>query len=185
MGNCLPTPIMWHVPTPPTTLANMLAGVGPPLGGPVAMAANFPMLNNMTIWDLARICDLDNAGFRDWLRQHGLLSNAEGCPSCGNAMHDEPRDGWWRWKCGRRNPPDCRNATKGMRVGSFFERSHLDLRQAVQLMYFWAAEIDKEEFVMAQIGIGSKHTVVDYKNFCREIPAQYFNDFPTVLGGPG
>ena len=64
-------------------------------------------------------------------------------------------------------------ATKEVSVGSFFERSHLDLRQAVQLMYFWAAEIDKEEFVMAQIGIGSKHTVVDYKNFCREIPAQY------------
>ena len=94
MGNCLPTPLMWHAPSLPTALANMLAGVGPPVGGPVAMASNFPMLNNMIIWGLARICDLDNTGFRDCLRQHGLLSNAEGCPSCGNAMHDEPRDGW-------------------------------------------------------------------------------------------
>eukprot|EP00731_Ephydatia_muelleri_P008455 Em0004g793a len=49
---------------------------------------------------------------------------------------------------------------------------------------------DKMDYVIQdelqfQLGIVGEHTIVDWKNFCRDICLEYFIRNPVVIGGPG
>ncbi|CAF2988618.1 unnamed protein product [Rotaria sp. Silwood2] len=76
----------------------------------------------------------------------------------------------------------CRG-TKSIRVGTFFEQSHLPLSAIFEIMYYWSREEDSIKQIMHEAEVGSNTTVVDWKNFCRDICAEYFLRNPAQIGG--
>ena len=72
-----------------------------------------------------------------------------------------------------------------IRNGTFFQQSHLSLSQIFELMYYWSRLEDSIDKIMHELEIGSPSTIVDWKNFCRDIRAQYFINNPMRIGGPG
>ena len=68
------------------------------------------------------------------------------------------------------------------RKDTWFEGSHLRIATIIQFVYFWYVIQDELQF---QLGIVGEHTIVDWKNFCRDICLEYFIRNPVVIGGPG
>ncbi|XP_067130114.1 uncharacterized protein [Centruroides vittatus] len=86
----------------------------------------------------------------------------------------------WRCSTGR----VCRKQAS-IRKFSFFSGSHIEVFKILQLMYLWAYEVDKQDFLQRELEIRSAHTIVDWKQFCRDICHEYFLLNPIVLGGRG
>ena len=82
-------------------------------------------------------------------------------------------------RCGR----PCRKRLS-FRDGTFFEKSNFTLKKIIRFIYLWAHELlsvktAKREFKM------SNSTIVDWKQFLRDICAEHFMKNPVQLGGPG
>ena len=77
---------------------------------------------------------------------------------------------------------ECR-CTKSIRTGTFFEHSHLPLDTLFQLMYYWSRKMDTIETLMRELDIGSTRTIVDWRNFCRDVCAEYYIRHPLQIGG--
>ena len=123
----------------------------------------------------------------DWCRQYGLLANTMQCPTCNincmEGMYFRAIDGVC-WRC-----PECRK-TINIRKGSFFEQSHLHLWQLISLTYYWSVDCGttrgfSQDQIMKELEIGSAHSIVDWKQFCRDVCVDYFLNHPEQLGGPG
>jgi len=65
---------------------------------------------------------------------------------------------------------------------TLFSRSHLTFRQALQVLYCFAASFSVKTAV-EQLAI-SKKTIIDWFNIARQVP-KYFGDNSTIIGGPG
>ena len=78
----------------------------------------------------------------------------------------------------------CRT-THSIRNGTFFQQSHLSLGQPFELMHCWSRQEASIGKLMHELDIGSPNTNVTWKNFCRDICAQYFILKPMRIGGPG
>ena len=72
---------------------------------------------------------------------------------------------------------------KSLRAGTFFEKSHLPLDTIFELMYFWSREEDFIEKLMHELDIGSQRTIVDWRNFCRDVCAKHYLRNPIQIGG--
>lgn len=68
------------------------------------------------------------------------------------------------WQCSSRL---CNKKTS-VREGSWFFGSHLLMEQAVKLTYYWIYQL-LGDFISRKLNIGSDHTIVDWKNFAREV----------------
>ena len=71
---------------------------------------------------------------------------------------------------------------KSIRTGAFFEHSHLPLDTIFELMYYWSREMDTIETLMFQLDIELTRTVVDWRNFCRHVCAEYYIRRPLQIG---
>jgi hypothetical protein len=129
----------------------------------------------------------DLPGTIQWLRDHGLLANRMDCPLCGYYCneHNAGRklDGKI-WSC--RNK-DCEHKTN-IRYGSFFEGSKIHLWQILVLTYLWATSAGRsrgmsQDIIRREAKIGGEHTVVDWFQFCRDVPVEYFLNNPSPIGG--
>eukprot|EP00795_Rhopilema_esculentum_P009846 gene9846-18425_t len=74
--------------------------------------------------------------------------------------------------------------------GSFFEGSKLHLWQIIGLTYFWSLDCGRtkglsQKQVLKQLEIKSEHTVVDWKQFCRDVCLEHFLNNPQQIDGPG
>ena len=74
---------------------------------------------------------------------------------------------------------------RSIRNGTFFQQSHLSLSQTFESMYYWSRQEDCMEKIMHELEIGTPSTVADWKNFCRDICAQYFINNPMQVGNLG
>ncbi|XP_023209731.1 uncharacterized protein LOC111612724 [Centruroides sculpturatus] len=123
-----------------------------------------------------------------WAMDNGLIKKHRNCENgrCAgvNVMRLEEvasTDGLiWRCSAGTA----CRKKIS-IRKDSFFERSHLPIAKIIQLAYMWAFEIDKQDFIQRELQISSPNTVVDWKQFCRDICHEWIIRNPIVIGGPG
>ena len=59
---------------------------------------------------------------------------------------------------------------------------HLPLDTTFELMYYWSREMDTKETLMRQIEIESTRTIVDWRNFCRDVCAEYYIRHPLQIG---
>lgn len=122
----------------------------------------------------------------DWLQTKGLLGNFNGlCDHCSEgSLHlvedkSYSKDGVV-WRCTNRK---C-NKKVSVREGSWFSGSHLLLEQIVKLTYYWVYDLPND-FISRELRIGSDHTVVDWKNFSREVCLSILKLDNEKIGGPG
>ncbi|CAF3574980.1 unnamed protein product [Rotaria socialis] len=130
--------------------------------------------------DIVLLTSLDNIDFREWCK---LTCSTKKCIDfCQNVgligfTLNEPcaqgHNNWklgscarasdeFVWRCGK-----CKS-TRTIRHGTFFSNSKLAIRQVLDLTYFWA-----------------ESTIVDWKNFSRDLCGEHFSRHPVVIGGPG
>jgi len=108
-----------------------------------------------------------------WCRANGLLAREATCETCGAVcVEGRARDrlDGRVWRCPEK---DCRRRIN-IRKGSFFDGSHLHLWQAICFTYFWSTDCGRsrgvsKEQIMWEVEIGSEQTIVDWKQFCREV----------------
>jgi len=145
----------------------------------------------MSLVEIGARFKYNHAGLIMWLRQQGLLARALECPAqnCGHRCNEQNSTGKIDgriWRCMNRA---CRRK-HSIRIGSFFERSHLELWQILGLTYVWATRAGSsrglsQNIIMHELNIGSCSTVVDWLQFCRLIPVTFFLLNPTQIGGAG
>ena len=119
----------------------------------------------------------------EWLARHGLIRNTRHCNTCGTPNGFQRSSGvhfvdGYVWAC-----RTCRRQTN-LRADSFFQGSHVSLRQLVDVIYWWSIGSSTTE-TKRQANIGSWSTIVDWFNFIRDICAFCLIDHPIPLGGPG
>lgn len=83
------------------------------------------------------------------------------------------------WRC-----ITCRS-TRTIRDGTFFSNSKLTLRQVMDLMFYWSQGLDSHVFINRHCGIKGDATIVDWKNFMRDVCVEYCLKHPATIGGVG
>ena len=116
----------------------------------------------------------------NWLRDYGLLARAMQC-KCGEEMYEgayaNSQDGY-KWKCRA-----CKSSCS-IRFGSFFHPSKLSITSLLQFMYLWCEDIQSHAIMEKQLQ-WAPATVVDWKNFMRDICVEEIIQDAEPLGGPG
>ena len=72
-----------------------------------------------------------------------------------------------------------------VRKDTWFEGSYLRIATIIQFVYFWCRNYVIQDELRFQLGIVGEHTIVNWKNFCRDICLEYFIRNPVVIGGLG
>ncbi|KAI6198868.1 DDE-Tnp-IS1595 domain-containing protein [Aphelenchoides besseyi] len=110
-----------------------------------------------------------------------LLPQKIACAKCGNEMElrtrSKARDGV-EWRCRVSTNVDCSSAS--VRKNTWFAKSRLTLPVILKIVVMWALKMSNAD--IADSLKVSAHTIVDYKNFCRDICA-WANDRIGMLGG--
>ena len=110
---------------------------------------------------------LPNGGFYNWLFDNLLIDFSDVSCECGSAIKlfkdsAYQTDGHC-WKCVNSK---CRRRFS-IRSGTWFQASHLTLKQVLKVTYFWACDFTNKQ-CSQECGVSEK-TVVDWFNFCREL----------------
>ena len=128
-------------------------------------------------WTLRTLSPRITGGCLDWLAKRRLISNSWRCDSCHLPARfykfSRGLDGY-RWR--------CRACDIGwsIRQGSFFEQSHLPLDSIIALIYYWATDTPLHT-VAKELAI-SKHSVVDWHNFCRDVCVRWCDNAQPIGG---
>lgn len=152
-------------------------------------------LHDFKLQDLYTKDFLPENEFKRWMATQRLLHGSMNCDLCQQPMHLEQssRPGNQPfWRCNRKihqtRPVKgfmasfCFVFTKReLKVGTFFENSHLSVKQAFKLSYFWAQKYSIEHAVR-ESGIAKSKVVEWFKKF-RSICSTYFRRNPVRLGG--
>ncbi|CAF4302157.1 unnamed protein product, partial [Rotaria sordida] len=93
-------------------------------------------------------------------------------------LHTKGKEGY-TFRCRK-----CKG-TSTIRKGTFFSDSKLKFIQIFELMYYWAREMDNLDDLSHELSILSKTTLIDWKNFCRDICAIHFVNNPQKVGDRG
>lgn len=133
---------------------------------PINEVMNAVQITNEEIWRLRTL--LPNLNDTDialqWCARRRLIRNTMTCGACNRLCtlnrYNEGVDGR-RWAC---NGCGCR---KSVRVGSFFERSHLRIEQIVILVYCWCCDMPQSQMAR-EADVAHLDTVIDWCNFMRE-----------------
>ena len=144
----------------------------------VLPAADLAVLN-VTVRDLS-VQTATPEGILQWLARHGLIHNQLQCANCDIPMSLQSHTGRqfidsFCWAC-----RVCRRQ-RAVTIDSFFAGSQLKLPQLLDCIYWWSREI-KLAGACVESGVG--HTsMVQWRNFIRDISCQYLLDHPVIMGG--
>lgn len=147
---------------------------------PVLSPTIFPVISASMIIDEVIFLAHSLQDTIDWLRARGLLAQGMIC-KCGIVMNEKiyshSQDGY-TWRC-----PACRNVCS-IRYRSFFTPSKLSLPSLFKFLYYWCEDLQSHAFLEKQL-MWSPNTVVDWKNFLRDVCMEELIANPEPLGGPG
>ncbi|GAB1610002.1 uncharacterized protein LOC115214241 [Argonauta hians] len=133
---------------------------------------------DLTIGTLLPVIEGDPLTVIRWLAARRLLRNTLDCPHCGSpcrfTRYAEGLDGY-RWRC------NGHKFTKSIRFGSFFEKSHISLKNLVLLIYLWAHDYP-QGVIQGETGISSP-TVADRCSSHRDVCERFLEENPEKLGG--
>ena len=147
-------------------------------------------LDSITLIEIGRRFKDDRPGMINWCRQQGLLATRMVCPSCNhhrcNEQNYAEKTDQIVWRCRNKR---CKRPIN-IRFGSFFDKSHLELWQVLGLTYIWSSNPGRsrgmsQDYIRKELEIGGQHTVVDWLQFCRDVPVDYFLNNPVPIGGAG
>ncbi len=82
------------------------------------------------------------------------------------------------WRC-----PTHKAQKLSLRHGSFWQRSHVPLRKAIELLYFWSLETPVTR-VAAETGL-SERTCIQWYAFFRDVCSNWLLRNQVQIGGPG
>ena len=68
-----------------------------------------------------------------------------------------------------------------IRKGSFFEQSHLSFSQILKLLYYYSNDVCNQDFIIKEVNVSSR-TVVDWKNFIRDVYCNYIISNSVKIG---
>ena len=147
-----------------------------PLSSPIVIS-DIP--NDFLLSDL--YCLTSNyQGMINWMRGYGLLAHAMQC-KCGAEMYElsyaNYQDGY-KWKC-----RVCKSSCS-IRLDFFFHPLELTLTSLLQFVYLWCEDIQSHAIMEKQLK-WAPATVVDWKNFMRNICLEEIIEDPEHLGAPG
>ena len=121
-----------------------------------------------------------------WLQERGAIGDfSRDCVRCFEGRltlkkdSSYGRDGFI-WRCTKK---EC-GYKVSVRAGSWFENSHLTLKEIVKLTYYWVHKT-RQETVRRELRINCEETVVDWFNFCREVCSEVIENENVKIGGPG
>ncbi|CAF1283826.1 unnamed protein product, partial [Didymodactylos carnosus] len=119
-------------------------------------------------------------------RTLGLIPYSPSAP-CTNGHHK-----WYMGKSSRAHDKyqsRCRakgcKLTRSIRDGTFFSTSRLSIQQLLDLMFYWSQGLDSHKDLRRHCNLASESTIVDWKNFLRDICAEFFLRHPGVIGWIG
>ena len=69
-----------------------------------------------------------------------------------------------------------------IRHNSYFEKSKLSIFQILQLTYYWVNKLSSK-YIATQLEFGSPNTIVDWRNYSREVCVVILERDNVVLGG--
>ena len=84
------------------------------------------------------------------------------------------------WRCTKK---EC-GYKVSVRAGSWFENSHLTLKEFVKLTYYWVHKT-RQETARRWVRINCEETVVDWYNFCREVCSEVIENENVKISGLG
>lgn len=124
----------------------------------------------------------------DFLVRHGVLRDVVRCARCGNEIQLNRQT--LQFRCQRSVSVQKKAAKKcgfkmSARIGTFFENSHLTLRQVFDFVNIlvWLKP-PRQDHLRLNVGLSSR-SVVDWYSFCREVFVDHSLKVSEVLGGPG
>lgn len=131
--------------------------------------------------DLLILCS-NTEELRIFLLKSGLLGDRSGlCEICKKGyVYLTKKEGTFYWKCGSQA---CRK-TISLRKGSFFEGSRLEFKQILCLIYCWIYQLP-HDFIKAERILLTDTSIVDWKNFCREVCIDILVQDNKKIGGRG
>ena len=144
------------------------------------------VLSTLDEIDFHEQCDLtsDPQKCTDFCQRGGLIGYTPNEPcaqghqnwklGASSRMNDD-----YVWRCSK-----CR-CTRTTRHGTFFAKSKLTIREILDLMYFWSQKLDSHDNLRRHCGMAGEGTIVDWKNFVRDICCDYFLKHPLQIGGVG
>ena len=103
------------------------------------------------------------------------------CLLCRELALDRAVDGV-TWRC----PVKVYKNRFSIRRSSFFEKSHLQLWKLLGLTYLWCRSAGKSRGVSVEdaqheLQIGSRHSIADWKQYCRDIAVSHFVNNPVQI----
>jgi len=116
-----------------------------------------------------------------WATKRRLLHNSVDCPQCRRpaslVARTEMSDGYC-WRCATAT---C-NFTKAVRADSFFQNSHLHMKQIVLMMYCWACDMPQTA-IAHEADVPEGSTVIDWCSFFRDEAENYVERNSGEIGG--
>ena len=136
--------------------------------------------------DLIFLC-LDKSKLHDWLWEKDMIYDLRGvqCWKCvkgtfGLRSDTSRKSDGCVWRCSNK---ECHKKVS-IRKDRWFAGSHLKIEQILKLTYLWVYKTERE-FIKREVRIGSKHSVVHWRNFCREVCETVLMNESEKIGGPG
>ena len=140
-------------------------------------------LNLYTYKSLYKAIDTENDAIR-FCMENGLLLRNRTC-TCGREMRLKTRTSGKTlghfFRCDRYK---CEKEVS-LRRGTFFSGSKLSIAKIVEVLYFVVRDNQAQDEMQFQLEVGGCATIVDWKNFVRDIMSEYFIRNPIKIGGPG
>src|SRR3569832_407206 len=133
-------------------------------------------VRGFTLADLYFIATRDEKTAIKWCQDHDLLWQFPQCQLCGQLMQFKEQVRFSSCFC---------HISHSLRHHTFFAKSHLKISQILRLIYFWSMDRFQQVDYRRELGISSRHTVVDWKNFCRDICQRYLLENSLKIGGEG
>ena len=142
-------------------------------------ATKFPSVSDVNLKVLYKAIDVPEDAII-WCREHGLLKQHRPCDVCGRDMPQhiqaDKSDGC-RFFC-------CKKEVS-IRDESFFSGSKLNIWQIVIILYMYSHQTATVKNLRHECNISSPNAITNWRNYVRDIYAEYFLRHPSQIGGPG
>ncbi|XP_066541276.1 uncharacterized protein [Hoplias malabaricus] len=139
---------------------------------------------------LIRVPGRRNTKLIKWLQKRKLLANAVKCPRCSQDMKMKKRndtsDGLV-WEC-RHKSHRGKKYSRTLRVGSFFEKSHISLLSWMTYVYRFSQGLHLRQVDMMQDGIAKSSRTLSkmasvLRNICHRAMKRYTRKHGQMIGG--
>lgn len=128
----------------------------------------------------------EGIGLIKHLQEWGTIPRCLSCPK-GHPMILRKDNASFKWRCNTKYKNSSKktvtcNYGRSIRKGTFFQNSHLSIRQICSFVNLWVDNVPLK-VIKKQAEIKQNHTVVDFASFCREVCYDFMVTRQEAIGG--